>query len=165
MPGKLDRGKTEQMSVMGKGAKALSHCQGQAHVPGWMWAQSKWLLFQHVSEGCAAVLTGIYSPLDPVTPHKSIPISALISLYLFPGRSDMRCSVHIMRLVRNRAGVMGNIKMTLLAEQRAPVVKPPAQENNLKSVTDSLCSFRHIRNSPFTGFPIWNKRKLFYYNN
>lgn len=34
MPGKLDRGKTEQMSVMLKGAKALSHCQGQAHIPG-----------------------------------------------------------------------------------------------------------------------------------
>lgn len=35
------------------------------------------------------------------------------------------------------------------------MVKPPAQENNLKSVTDSLCSFRHIRNSPFASFPIY----------
>lgn len=117
MPGKLDREKMEQISVMLKDAKAFSHCKARHVFLGWMWAQSKWLLFQHVSEGCAAVLTGIYSPLDPVTPHKSIPISALISLYLFPGRSDMRCSVHIMRLVRNRTGVMGNIKMTLLAEQ------------------------------------------------
>lgn len=35
------------------------------------------------------------------------------------------------------------------------MVKPPAQENNLKSDTDSLCNFRHIRNSPFAGFPIY----------
>lgn len=34
MPGKLNREKREQMSVMLKGAKALAHCQGQAHVPG-----------------------------------------------------------------------------------------------------------------------------------
>lgn len=32
------------------------------------------------------------------------------------------------------------------------MVKPPAQENNLKSVTDSLCSFR---DSPFASFPIY----------
>lgn len=49
-------------------------------------------------------LTGIYSPLDPVTPHKSIPICALISLYLLSGRSGMRCSVHIMNLARNQSG-------------------------------------------------------------
>lgn len=35
------------------------------------------------------------------------------------------------------------------------MVKPPAQENNLKSVTDSLCSFRHIRSSPSAGFPVY----------
>lgn len=35
------------------------------------------------------------------------------------------------------------------------MVKPLAQENNLKSVTDSWCNFRHTRNSPFAGFPLY----------
>lgn len=43
------------------------------------------------------------------------------------------------------AGLMGKIKMTLLTEQRAPVVQPPAMENNLKSTADSLCSLSHTR--------------------
>lgn len=63
----------------------------------------------------------------------------------------MRCSAHIMRLVRNRGWGNGWHQNDFInrAEKRDPVVKPPALENNLKSVADSSCSFRHTRNSLF----------------
>lgn len=102
---KQEKKKKSNFSTMPNGPKPFCHCPGQTsswNGCGPSPSDSLHPVGESRLHRCA--LTGIYSPLDPVTPHKSIPICALISLYLLSGRSDMRCSVHIMNLARNQSG-------------------------------------------------------------